>query len=466
MTTYAELLAQATAHLREGSTAVRGDRFWTPDEALDAIGDYHGLLDAIASHGRRLLRPAQLGRLGLTRHRDGLPPVERASIDLVTRLEAVTGEARPHPSQLSRGTTPWARSALALRAAADLVGTHFSTDGRPRSPDAAEATTATFDAGLVDLGRLAATALAHEDPLALRAIQAGVPRTIVTRQLPGFEALADAARELSSQRAGRPEALLNSLGQTQIRVRSEDPVAELSDRMVRLRQGVWSLIAVHTDVLPSLRLTAGLGVAVHAHAAAFHGADITALDAVGRTGPGALIAHGRAWQRLHQELSRFAVLAPPSTSIRDDAVATARLLGELAPLDAPRGKLPSATADRHVGAALNGAVQVMADIAVHEGAAFDRLSRAGLLHIPARSLPRDLVTDYPDVAAARLSGRTVPAPTEILRAVAAMYTEVAAHPTGVTSPGPFAYTPAAGQPPAHAAAVGAARELARPVVGG
>lgn len=434
MTTYAELLAQATAHLREGSATLRGDRFWTPDEALDAIGDFHGLLDAIASHGRRLLRPAQLGRLGLTRHRDGLPPVERASIDLITRLGAVTGEARPHPSQVRGGTTPWARSALAVRAAADLVGTHFSTDGRPRSPDAAEATTATFDAGLADLGPLAAAALAHEDPLALRAIQAGVPRTIVAKQLPGFEALADAARELAAQGAGRPETLLGSLGQTHLRVRADDPATELSDRMVRLRQAVWELAAGRSDVLPSLRVTAGLGVAVHAHAATFHGADLTAPGAVGPTGPGALVAHGRAWQRLHQALSQFAVLAPPVASVRDDAVAAARLLGALVPLDAPRGRAPIATADRHIGAALNGAVQVMAHIAAHEGAAFDRLSRAGLLHIPARALPRDLVTDHPDIAAARLGGRTVPAPTEILQAVAGMYAEVAAHPIGLRTP--------------------------------
>lgn len=434
MTTYAELLAQATAHLREGSTTLRADRFWTPDEALDAIGDFHGLLDAIASHGRRLLRPAQLGQLGLTRHRDGLPPVERASIDLITRLEAVSGEARPHPSQVGRGTTPWARSALALRAAADLVGTHFSTDGRPRSPDAAAATTATFDAGLVNLGHLAVAALAHEDPLALRAIQAGVPRTIVAKQLPGLEALADAARELAARGTGRPETLLDSLGQTYLRVRTDDPATELSDRMVRLRQAVWNLIADHTDVLPSLRLTASLGVAVHAHATAYYGADLTAPDPVGSTGPGALVAHGRAWQRLHQVLSQFAVLAPPNTCIRDDGVAAARLLNELAPLDAACDRAPMATAERHTGAALNGAVQVMADIAVHEGAAFDRLSRSGLLHIPARALPRDLVTDHPDIAAARLGGRTVPAPTEILQAIAGMYAEVAAHPASDSPP--------------------------------
>jgi hypothetical protein len=224
---------------------------------------------------------------------------------------------------------------------------------------------------------------------------------------------------------GRPETLLNSLGQTQIRIRTDDPVTELGDRMVRLRRGVWDLIADRTDVLPSLRLTAGLGVAVHAHAAAFHGADITAPDAGGMTGPGALVAHGRAWQRLHQELSRFAVLAPPATSIRDDAVAAARLLGELAPLDSPRDRAPIATADRHIGAALNGAVQVMADIAVHEGAAFDRLSRAGLLHIPARALPRELVTDRPDIATARLGGHTVPVPVEVLRSVGSLYATVA-----------------------------------------
>ncbi len=463
MTTYAELLAQATAHLREGSNTLRADRFWTPNEALDAIGDFHGLLDAIASHGRRLLRPAQLGRLGLTRHRDGLPPLEQASIDLITRLEAVTGESRPHPSQVRRGTTPWARSALALRAAADLVGTHFSTDGRPRSPDAAAATTATFDASLVDLGHFAVAALAQEEPLALRTIQAGVPRAIVAKQLPGLEALADAARELAAQGLGRPERLLGSLSQTHLRVRTDDPMTELSDRMVRLRQGVWNFIADHTDVLPSLRLTAGLGVAVHAHAAAFHGADLTAP---GPNGPAALVAHGRSWQRLHQALSQFAVLAPAVASVRDDAVAAARLLGELVPLDARPDRVPIATEDRHIGAALNGAVQVMADIAVHEGAAFDRLSRAGLLHVPAQALPRDLVTDHPDVAAARLNGRTVPAPTEMLRTVATMYAEVAAHPIGGKPPGPFAHTAAAGHSQVHPAAAACSREVARPVVGG
>ncbi len=204
--------------------------------------------------------------------------------------------------------------------------------------------------------------------------------------------------------------------------------------MVRLRQGAWNLIADHSDVLPSLRLTAGLGIAVHAHAAAFHGADLTAPDAVRTTGPGALLAHGRAWQRLHQALSQFAVLGPPAASVRDDAVAAAPLLGELTPLDAHRDRAPTTAADRHVGAALNGAVQVMADIAVHEGTAFDRLSRSGMLHIPARALSRELVTDHPDVAAARLNGRTVPAPTEVLRAVAGMYAEVAAHPLGVPNP--------------------------------
>lgn len=195
-----------------------------------------------------------------------------------------------------------------------------------------------------------------------------------------------------------------------------------------------------------LDATAWLGVAVHAHAAALHGVDLTTPGAVGPTVPDARVAHGRAWQRLHHALSQFAVLARPVSSIRGDAVAAARLLGELVPLEDPGDGARATAAARHVGSALNGAVHVMADIAVHEEAAFDRLSRAGLLHVPARALPRDLVTDQPDITAARLSGRTVPAPTEALRVVAAMSTEVAAHPGAIPTPfnmGPLASTPSA-----------------------
>ncbi|MBX9243575.1 hypothetical protein ICW40_01990 [Actinotalea ferrariae] len=437
MTTYADLLAQTTAHVREGARALRTDRFWTPQEALDAIGDYHGLLDALASHTRRLLWPAQLGRVGLARHRDGLPPIERAAVELLNGISTITGEARPHPSQIGGAGTPWARAALSLRAAADLVSTHYTREGQPRTADAARTTTATLDAGLADLGHLAQAILAHESPLALRAIQAGVPGGVVARHLPGLEHLTDVARGLTTDTPQRPKARLDTLGQVPSRPRTDDPAAELTDRMVRLRQATWELSGDHSDALASLRTIAELGVAVHAHAAAFHGTDLAESDTAGADrGAGALVGHARAWQRLHHALSEFVILEPPKTSIRDDAAAAGGLLRRLAPIEHPQTYTPFAPAERHIAAVINGAVQVMADIAVHEGTTFDRLSRAGLLYMPARLLPRDLVSGRPDLAIARLERRIVHAPGTVTGATARLYAEVAAHPIGVSTAAP------------------------------
>src|SRR5674476_1674118 len=92
------------------------------------------------------------------------------AIALAAGIEALVGEARPHPSQLAPATTPWLRAALHLRAHPDLVATHFHPPGRTRTPDAAATDTRAFDAGLVDLGHLAAIILSAEEPLALRAL--------------------------------------------------------------------------------------------------------------------------------------------------------------------------------------------------------------------------------------------------------------------------------------------------------
>lgn len=189
----------AAKQIRAGAEPLRTDRLWSVGEAVDAIGDFHAVLDAVASHTRRLLWPAQIRRIGLTSHRDGTPPNERAAMALAAGIETLVGEARPHPSQLSPGTTPWRQAAMGLRAAADLVATHFHSDGRPRTPDAAATNARAVDASLVDLGHLTATILAAEDPLALRALQAGVRKAIVSKHLPGLGRLADLARNLRAR---------------------------------------------------------------------------------------------------------------------------------------------------------------------------------------------------------------------------------------------------------------------------
>ncbi|MCB2175245.1 MAG: hypothetical protein KQH57_05530 [Actinomycetales bacterium] len=434
MTSYADLLAGTAEKIRAGAEPLRTDRLWTADEALDTIGDFHALLDAIASHTRRLLWPAQIRRIGLTSHRDGAPPSERAAIALAAGIETLVGEARPHPSQVSPGTRPWRQAALGLRAAADLVATHFHADGRPRTPDAAAIDTRALDAGLVELGRLAATVLAAEDPLALRALQAGVRKPVVAKQLPGLGRLADLARDLSAVGDGHvsdARAQLEALPQTWTPIRTDDPVTELGDRMHRLRQATFEMSADPVDALATLRDITTIGIAVHAHTAAFHGAHPASgpEPTLHDRGAEALVLRGRAWQALHRELSCFVTLAPPRATVRDDLVALARVLPTLAPLDARTSSATLAdSASRRAGASLNGAVATMADIGDHSATAFRALARTGTLRLNARDLPRVLVTEDPDLAGAKLRSALIAPPAALTKAVSGAFDVVRGHP--------------------------------------
>jgi len=114
MTTYADLLAGTAEQIRIGAGPLRTDRLRSAGEALDAIGDFHAVLDTIASHARRLMWPAQIQRIGLRSHRDGLSPNERAATALAAGIEALVGAGRPHPSQLAPATTPWLGTAEGL----------------------------------------------------------------------------------------------------------------------------------------------------------------------------------------------------------------------------------------------------------------------------------------------------------------------------------------------------------------
>lgn len=215
--------------------------------------------------------------------------------------------------------------------------------------------------------------------------------------------------------------------------------------MHRLRHASFELTADSTGALASLRDITTIGIAVHAHTAAFHGAQPTTgpeptLDARGAE---ALVLRGRAWQALHRELSCFITLTPPRATVRDDLIALARLLPTLAPLDARASSATRAdSGSRRVGASLNGAVATMTNIGDHSATAFAALARTGTLRLNARDLPRELVTDDPVLADRQLSGTLVRAPRAVVDAVQAYYSLVREHPIGVTAfSGPHRVSP-------------------------
>lgn len=434
MTTYGDLLAKTADHLRQGHTQLATDRFWTPGEALDAIGDFHGMLQAIAAHTRRLLWPAKSVRPGMNRQVANLSPTEQAAAHLATGIDALIGAATPHPAQLAPTTTPWRHAAMYLRAASDLLALHYRPDGSPRSPDAAATDARALDAGLAHLAHLTALTLSAEEPLALRALQAGVNKQAVAQHLPGLGHLSDLARTVAADAGFRDvcaRASLGSFGPTVTPIRVGDPVTELGDRMQRLRQTTWDLTATPGDPLATLRDVTTIGIAIHAHTAAFHGAQpITAAEASpAACGAQALLVRGRAWQSLHQDLSHFLTLAPPIGTVRDDLTALARLLPTLAPLDAPTSRATRADpASRRIGAALNGAVATMTEIAQHTAVAFTELAEAGALRLNARDLPRDLVSADPVLASDRLRGAIVDPPEAVLNRIRGGLSIVADHP--------------------------------------
>lgn len=434
MTTYAALLNGAAEHIRQGAAPLRTDHLLTADHAMAAIADFHAVLDAIASHTRRLMWPAQIQRVGLFTHRAGLPSIERAATKLAAGIEDLAGTRRPHPSQLTAASSPWLQAALQLRAASDLVATHFDPTGAARTPDGAATTSVTLDAGLADLGRLTSTILAAEEPLALRAHQAHLNPEIITKFLPGLEHLADLARAIAEDPAGSDDAArtrLADLPQTWTPIRTDDPVQELGDRMRRVRDAVYRAATEPHDALATLRDVTTIGIAIHAHTAAFHGANPTQgpEPAPGAHGTGALIRRGRAWQALHRQLSHFITLTPPTSSVRDDLLALGRLLPHLSPLDSSANSAHLADPRaREIGAALNGAIATMTDIADHGAAALNQLDRTGGLHMRARDLPRDLVADDPALAKAHLNDAIVRAPARFTEAIRRALAIAADHP--------------------------------------
>ncbi len=434
MTTYAALLNGTAEQIRQGAAPLRTDHLLTADHAMAAIADFHAVLDAIASHTRRLIWPAQIQRVGLFTHRAGLPPIERAATQLAAGIEDLAGTRRPHPSQLAAASSPWQHAALKLRAASDLVSTHFDPNGAARTPDGAATTSVTLDAGLADLGRLTTAILAAEEPLALRAHQAHLNPAIITKFLPGLDHLADLARAIADDPAGSDDAArthLADLPQTWTPIRTDDPVQELGDRLRRVRHAVYRAATEPHEALATLRDVTTIGIAIHAHTAAFHGANPTQgpEPAAGAHGTGALILRGRAWQALHRQVSHFITLTPPTASVRDDLLALSQLLPRLAPLGSPTNtaRLADPRA-REIGAALNGAIAIMADIADHGAAPFNHLERTGGLHMRARDLPRDLVTDDPALAEAHLNDAIVRAPARVTKAVREGLGLAAGHP--------------------------------------
>src|SRR5450830_1327300 len=265
----------------------------------------------------------------------------------------VTGSGRPNPALHTEPVTSWARAARCLRAAGDLLATHHTPGHGPRSPDADILDDPDVRAGALSrLGHLTITLLDAEDNLALRTLQTGLHPATVRRALPGLNHVADLARTTGGLGATGPAApgraagpasdaaaslvRLDNLGLVTPPIRTDHPVAELTDRYTRVRLHAWLLLENPDYSITTLRDLAVLGVATHAHTAALHGADLTKPDATNRQLK-PLLDRARAWQELHHTLTGLITAGPGDVVVREDLIAITRILQTLAPIATPPG---------------------------------------------------------------------------------------------------------------------------------
>jgi len=400
--TYAGLLDHAAMRIADGALAVRRRRFDTYWEATDVIVDFHESLAALGKHVRTLFGPTRLTEARWWTRQD---PVARAALGLDAAILRAVHPDMVHPDLVLHPERPWADAATHLRAASDLLATQFTRSGQHRSPDAALILdTAARATALGRVGQLAGMLLAAEEPLALRAGQAGIPWTQVRRWLPPMPAASTWAAELATV----PTADTDAVGRVRLigeEPRSDDPVGELGDRLHRLRQSAWALAAHPDHSIATLRDLAGAALMIHAHTAAAHGADLT------RTTPDPpppaarpYLARAGAWRAVHVDLTDYLSEAPTDPQIHTDTLALRHLLTDLAPLT---GQPPAAGRVRD---ALTAAAGVTTDLATSSATAFNALASTGHVHQRAASLTREQTGDDVALIRARLTAVHVRAP--------------------------------------------------------
>ena len=158
-------------------------------------------------------------------------------------------------------------------------------------------------------------------------------------------------------------AHLDDLTVALVPIRTEEPAAEFADRMGRLRQYAWEHSRFAHPSVDDLKTFATLGVAVHAHALAFHGlppATLRTAESLPRQ-LASLVNRGCAWQQASRALFTWRSAQSGDPVEAEDLNRVSGLLRTFAPLTA---ELPELTPGdrRHLGQAIASGAAVTADI--------------------------------------------------------------------------------------------------------
>ena len=407
--TYGALIRGATREVALGSAALRTNPPSTPEAGRDLLGGYQDLLRALARHTRQLLEPhLQPGAprpLSLDR-------AERTALALADELTHLAGR-RSLATHWGTNANHWRTAALAVGAAGDLLATHADRSGLPRSPDLL-GKLASRDVrrdSLAHLGELAATVLGSADDLTSQAIEAGLFRSNVRRQLPDSITAEVLARESAQHGGPGFDAVLDELRTARPAIDRSHPLAELGDRMAHLRRYAWAGTQTARPSVDDLKVLAVLGVAVHTHAEAMARRTPSPAGDEPLLGDvcGTLMPRSQQWRSVAAILQPWRTAERAHPAVIGHARRVRALLADVAPLAEQRA-LADVAHVREVAQALRAAVQVTEAISVWNAATVAGLPRSHVT-MPARLLTGDQVSDDPALAAAKLADRHIDVPT-------------------------------------------------------
>ncbi|KQY41862.1 hypothetical protein [Cellulomonas sp. Root137] len=421
MTTYGELVTKAAQCIHEGSARTQHQRFDTIDDAYEALIGYHAVLDAIERHVRSLADPHRMGTLY------GVPPglvtgdhVEYAAVQMVDSIPVLEDKDRRLPYLPGPNGHPWAQAARFLRAGTDLLATHLDPDGFPRTPDAATVTD--FDARRVSLSRIADLAgalLSGEMTLTLRAGQAGLTWWRLRRWLPGMEEAQAWASQATAAANGRGGvSALDDITLANAPIRTHDQLAEISDRLRQVRNAAWTNAREPDRSIVTLRDFALFGLVANAAAAEFHA----------NTDPRQFVRAARHWQSLIVSMGHLLAPGLPNPVVHAAVPRLRRLLRDVDMPDPGTARSRDVSGVRAAHATIQCAVAVSNEIADWNVTSFRTMAASDQIHVRARELTGDEVTDSPELVRAKLEGAVVPVPDVIRDAVLTQYRDTRPRP--------------------------------------
>jgi hypothetical protein len=417
--TYGALIDAAIGHVAAATIGLALRPMTGPTAAAEAVAAYRRLLRAISAHTRALF--AGPNGLDLVSATASPNPRDAAAAQLVRGLKRF---ARLRGTVQCTDNGPgvsWGAAAAALHTAADLLATHHDHDGAARTPEAFQLEEPSIRAaGLAGIGGLTSIVLGAQRDLELRAGQAGMAWNEVDRLLPDLSSLQGTARALAAPiEAGAARHSLRALTPARPGIRTDNPMVELGDRLLRLRRVAWQLTREPHVGISTLSDFAAAAVTFHAHAMTHlrPGQDLPTTG-LGRDDMQhqLLIARG-TWSQIHLQSREMRTATPALGVIRADTLAIRELCRTLMPL--------GPAANQHVSSdmrsTINGGARTFCEIAGYNARVLAELDATGQLYLSARTLTGDEVTEDPHLAVAKLRGGIVHVPHGQVESLAQFY---------------------------------------------